>query len=105
EKTTEYTEIQGMLTRLRERGREQPQQQEPTAVITVRLPKSLHDALRLEAHDRRISMNKLCIAKLVQSLDASAAAVDSGDEEAEGTASVVRFARHESRLPIEAETP
>ena len=42
---------------------------EPTRVITVRLPKSLHEALRAEAHDHKTSMNKLCIAKLLQVLE------------------------------------
>lgn len=69
EKTREYSQIQGMLGRLRERGRGKPVQQEPTRVITVRLPKSLHDSLRAEAHERRTSMNRLCIAKLLQVVD------------------------------------
>ena len=69
EKTTTYAEIQQMLSRLRERGADTPALQEPTRVITVRLPKSLHDALREEAHDHRTSMNKLCISKLLQFID------------------------------------
>lgn len=69
ERTQEYAQIQGMLARLRERGRGKPSQPEPTRVITVRLPKSLHDSLRAEAHERRTSMNRLCIAKLLQVVD------------------------------------
>jgi predicted HicB family RNase H-like nuclease len=42
---------------------------EPTRVITVRLPKCLHEALRAEAHEHRTSMNKLCISKLLQFID------------------------------------
>ena len=38
-------------------------------MITVRLPKSLHEALRDEAHEHRTSMNKLCISKLLQFID------------------------------------
>jgi predicted HicB family RNase H-like nuclease len=68
EKTGEYSEIQQMLAKLRERtagadGRE------PTRVITVRLPKSLHETLKAEAHDRKTSMNQLCISKLLQVID------------------------------------
>jgi hypothetical protein len=37
---------------------------EPTRVITVRLPKSLHESLKIEAHARNTSLNQLCIAKL-----------------------------------------
>jgi len=64
EKTPEYSEIQQMLARLRERGA-LAEGKEPTRVITVRLPKSLHESLRAEAHDRKTSMNQLCISKLL----------------------------------------
>jgi predicted HicB family RNase H-like nuclease len=71
-RTPEYAEIQQMLSRLRERSPAVPQSEnglEPTRVITVRLPKSLHESLRAEAHERRTSMNKLCISKLLQVVD------------------------------------
>jgi hypothetical protein len=42
---------------------------EPTKVITVRLPVSLHVALQEEAHEHRTSVNKLCISKLLQFID------------------------------------
>ena len=69
EKTEEYCEIQQMLAKLREKGRTQVSDQEPTRVITVRMPKSLHESLRVEAHERHTSMNKLCISKLLQMID------------------------------------
>ncbi len=69
EQTTEYSEIQQMLAKLRERGTTPSSENEPTRVITVRLPKSLHESLRTEAHERRTSMNKLCISKLLQMVD------------------------------------
>ncbi|MGB6042199.1 MAG: toxin-antitoxin system HicB family antitoxin [Pirellulales bacterium] len=69
EKTDEYIDIQQMLAKLRERGRTQVSDQEPTRVITVRMPKSLHESLRVEAHERHTSMNKLCISKLLQMID------------------------------------
>ncbi len=68
EKTEEFSKIQQMLAKLRE----QPvpwEAEEPTKVITVRLPKSLHDAIRAEAHEHQTSMNKLCISKLMQFID------------------------------------
>jgi predicted HicB family RNase H-like nuclease len=58
--------IQGMLRELRERGL--AAEQEPTRVITVRLPKSLHESLRAEAHERDTSLNQLCISKLLLEL-------------------------------------
>ena len=66
EKTAEYGEIQQQLAQLRERRGGQNQPDEPTRVITVRLPQSLHEFLRDEAHNHRTSMNKLCISKLLQ---------------------------------------
>lgn len=78
ETTETYIQIQTMLRHLRERQPVQkprepsPSQEanrEPTQVITVRLPRSLHDALRVEAHEHRTSMNKLCISKLLQFID------------------------------------
>ncbi len=77
ERTETYTKIQQMLTKLRERGTDTPAPQEPTRVITVRLPKSLHDTLRAEAHEYRTSMNKLCISKLLQFIDDQLVPADS----------------------------
>ena len=92
ERSETYRRIQQLLARLRERsadttnasdatnatntpepteGEEKspPEKEEATRVITVRLPKCLHEALRAEAHDHRTSMNKLCISKLLQFID------------------------------------
>jgi predicted HicB family RNase H-like nuclease len=69
EQTEAHQEILRMLTKLRERELGEPHNAEPTRVITVRLPKSLHEALRVEAHEHRTSMNKLCISKLLQFID------------------------------------
>ncbi len=73
EQTPEYDDIQRMLADLRNQSLLQVEMddKEPTRVITVRLPKSMHEALRAEAYSRQISMNKLCIAKLVKALDAA----------------------------------
>lgn len=69
EQSQEYADIQQMLAKLRERGATPADDLEPTRVITVRMPKSLHESLRNEAHEKRTSMNKLCISKLLQVID------------------------------------
>ncbi len=69
EQSNEYSDIQQMVAKLRERASEPAENREPTRVITVRLPKSLHESLRAEAHEKRTSMNKLCISKLLQVID------------------------------------
>jgi len=76
ERTEQYAEIQSMLAKLRERTGAAADGKEPTRVITVRLPKSLHEALKTEAHDRNTSMNQLCISKLLQVIDAEMVPVE-----------------------------
>jgi hypothetical protein len=66
EQSEQFDKIQKLLVRLREKRTSVDAENEPTRVITVRLPKSMHEYLRTEAHDLRTSMNKLCISKLLQ---------------------------------------
>jgi predicted HicB family RNase H-like nuclease len=66
EQSEQYDKIQKLLVKLREKRPAADTESEPTRVITVRLPKSMHESLRTEAHDLRTSMNKLCISKLLQ---------------------------------------
>jgi predicted HicB family RNase H-like nuclease len=66
EQSAEYAEIQQMVVKLREQSKFQIETSEPTKVITVRLPKSLHESLREEAHQKQTSMNQLCISKLLR---------------------------------------
>ena len=68
EQTETYRDIHRMLAELR--SLPPPKNTaEDTRVITVRIPKSLHEALRIEAYEHRTTMNKLCISKLVQFID------------------------------------
>jgi predicted HicB family RNase H-like nuclease len=69
EKSQEFEQIQKWLVKLREQKNATDTESEPTRVITVRLPKSMHEYLRTEAHDLRTSMNKLCISKLLQVIE------------------------------------
>ena len=68
EKSPQHAEIQKMITSLRNRKITNNNHNESTRVITVRLPESLHEALKAEAADHKTSMNKLCISKLLQVL-------------------------------------
>jgi predicted HicB family RNase H-like nuclease len=76
EGSEEYAQIQQMLASLRKKSTPPPDDSEPTRVITVRLPKSLHESLRTEAYERQTSMNKLCISKLLQMVDNQLVPVD-----------------------------
>jgi hypothetical protein len=66
ERSAEFEQIQKWLVKLREQKNATDIESEPTRVITIRMPKSMHEYLRTEAHDLRTSMNKLCISKLLQ---------------------------------------
>ncbi len=57
-----------MLTELRKQPPPKEKAEE-TKVITVRIPQSLHEFLRIEAYEHHTTMNKLCISKLVQFID------------------------------------
>lgn len=70
EQTNEYVEVQSMLAKLRDlEGSLDGSPAEAIRVITIRLPESVHLALRDEAYARRTTMNKLCISKLLQIVD------------------------------------
>ncbi len=69
ERTEEYAEIKQMLSELRRRATEREPSREAIRVITVRMPESLHESLKAEALGHEISINQLCIAKLVKIID------------------------------------
>jgi len=79
EKSAEYGLLQKMLAELRAADDDLNRRaREGQRVITVRMPRNLHESLRAEAHDRRTSINKLCIAKLLQTIDAKLVPADPG---------------------------
>lgn len=59
-----YSEIQDKLATLRKST--PPRAETPNRVITVRLPASLHSALSQEAKNRGISLNQLCVSRLLE---------------------------------------
>lgn len=72
QQSQEFREILQMIARLRQnrhRKKDKNTNREPTKVITVRMPKSLHELLSDQADQRNISINQLCISKLLQMVD------------------------------------
>jgi predicted HicB family RNase H-like nuclease len=65
----EYARIREMLDDLRTRQRDKPSDRETQRVVTVRMPRSLHETLKSEAEQMRVSINTLCISKLMKLLD------------------------------------
>lgn len=74
EQSEEFREISQMVAQLRNNRRRKKKRKgddrEPTKVITVRMPKSLHELLAAQATQRGISINNLCIGKLLQMIEA-----------------------------------
>ncbi|MGB0597017.1 MAG: hypothetical protein ACPGLY_10020 [Rubripirellula sp.] len=69
EATAEWVELQEMVAALRSQDNSKGDSVEPERMITIRLPKSLHDALRIESDEMKLSINKLCISKLLQRVE------------------------------------
>lgn len=67
----EHSKILEMLTVLRSRDLPENDPHEPQRMITVRIPKSLHDSICDEANELAVSVNKLCISRLLQKVDPS----------------------------------
>ena len=70
--STEYARIREMLNDLRQRQQERAQVREAQRVVTVRMPRSLHETLKAEAQEMNVSINRLCISKLLKLLDEEA---------------------------------
>jgi hypothetical protein len=67
----EHSKVLEMLTVLRSRDLPENDPHEPQRMITVRIPKSLHDSICGEANELCVSVNKLCISRLLQKVDPS----------------------------------
>ncbi|RLS33334.1 MAG: hypothetical protein DWH79_07430 [Planctomycetota bacterium] len=65
----QYARIREMLDDLRSRQRDRPSSREAQRVVTVRMPRALHETLKAEAEGMRVSINTLCISKLLKMLD------------------------------------
>lgn len=65
----QYARVREMLDDLRARQNARQAQRESLRVVTVRMPKSLHETLKSEAEQMQVSVNTLCVAKLMKLLD------------------------------------
>jgi len=64
-----WLELQEKLARLRETDESKISLIEPERTITVRLPKSIHINLNREANALKISLNGLCVTKLMSKIN------------------------------------
>ena len=78
EETSEFAELQEMIAAIRSQDSSKGDSAEPERMITIRLPKSLHDSLRIEADGMKLSINKLCISKLLQRIESRFVPVQQG---------------------------
>ena len=73
-----FAELQEMIAAVRSQDTSKGDSAEPERMITIRLPKSLHDVLKCEADETNLSINKLCISKLLQRIDGRFVPVQQG---------------------------
>ena len=78
EATETYAQLQEMLAALRSHDPSKSDATEPERMITIRIPKSLHDALKDESEEMTLSINKLCISKLLQHIDSRFVPIQQG---------------------------
>ncbi len=78
ESSEEFLEVQEMLTALRSSDSGKGESVEPQRMITVRLPTSVHETLKVEAEEHQTSMNKLCLSKLMMNIGDRFIPVESG---------------------------
>ena len=69
ESSREFAELQEMVAAMRSQDPSKGDASEPERMITIRLPKSLHDSLKEESEEMKLSINKLCISKLLQRIE------------------------------------
>lgn len=67
--TDEFGQVLDMLTALRSRDLPENDRTEVQRMITVRIPKCVHDYICDEANSLQVSVNKLCISRLLQRSD------------------------------------
>lgn len=65
EQTPQFEQLLEMTAALRAQDTGKGDELEPQKMITVRLPKSQHEAMKKEASEHGTSINKLCISKLL----------------------------------------
>ncbi|TWU48086.1 peptide chain release factor 1 [Rubripirellula reticaptiva] len=78
QKSKQFAELQEMVAALRSHESSKGDTNEPEKMITIRLPKSLHDALTQESNELNLSINKLCISKLLQRIESRFVPVQQG---------------------------
>lgn len=66
ETTAEFAELLEMVTAIRSQDDSNANAHEPTRVITVRMPRSMHEATIREAEELELCVNSYCLTKLLQ---------------------------------------
>lgn len=79
EKTREFAELLEILTAIRSQDDSKSETHEPLRVLTVRMPRSMHEATVREAEELELSINNYCLTKLLQPASGKFTPVESGN--------------------------
>lgn len=66
ETTDSFAELLEMLTSIRSQDESKTDAYEPSRMITIRMPRTLHDAIKREAEELELSINNYGLTKLLQ---------------------------------------
>ena len=78
ETTAEFAELLEMVTAIRSQDDSSTNAHEPSRVITVRMPRSMHEATIREAEELELSINAYCLTKLLQAANPRFTPLESG---------------------------
>ncbi|SMP68418.1 hypothetical protein SAMN06265222_11157 [Neorhodopirellula lusitana] len=78
ETTSEFAELLEMVAAMRSQDDSKSGTYEPERVITVRLPRSMHEGVVREAKELELSINKYCLTKLLQPANSRFTPVETG---------------------------
>ena len=78
EATDEFAELLEMVTSIRSQDDSKTGTYEPERVITVRLPRSMHEGVVREAKELELSINKYCLTKLLQPANSRFTPIETG---------------------------
>ncbi len=79
ETTVEFAELLEMVTAIRSQDDSGNNAHEPSRVITVRMPRSMHEATIREAEELELSINAYCLTKLLQAANPRFTPLESGN--------------------------
>lgn len=105
ETTDEFADLLEMVAAVRSQDDSKSNAFEPERVITVRLPRSMHESVVREAEELELSINSYCLTKLLQPAGARFTPVESGKRRGRRPGPQVTFERVKVKVDKQSSKP